>query len=126
MLGYLIDEDEFEVKPAISRVLTMMEVSDGPTIGRKRKSEPPNTSTFVNEFLFVSGTTVLSEIIDNRVNVTVTNTTNISSYDIFINNQYFGSDVSEIFLDTNDIFRVEVTKDDNSQSSIMQIANRLV
>jgi hypothetical protein len=126
MLGYLIDEDEFEVKPAISRVLTMMEVSDGPTIGRKRKSEPPNTSTFVNEFLFVSGTTVLSEIIDNRVNVTITNTTNISSYDIFINNQYFGSDVSEIFLDTNDIFRVEVTKDDNSQSSIMQIANRLV
>jgi hypothetical protein len=126
MLGYLIDEDEFEVKPAISRVLTMMEVSDGPSVGRKRKLEPPNTNTFVNQFLFVSGTTVLSEIIDNRVNVTITNTTNISSFDIFINNQYFGSDVWEIFLDTNDILRVEVVKDDNSQNSIMEIANRLV
>jgi hypothetical protein len=132
MLGYLIDEDEFEVSPAISRVLTMMEVSDGPSIGRKRKSEPPNTNTFVNEFLFVSGTTVLSEIIDTRVNVTITNTTNISSFDIFINNQYYGSSLDfvgedmQIFLDTNDILRVEVTKNDNSQNSIIQIANRLV
>lgn len=126
MLGYLIDENEFEVKPAISRVVTMMEVSDGPQVGKKRKLEPPNTNTFVNEFLFVSGNTVLSEIIDNRVTVTVTNTTNISSFDIFINDQYFGTDVFEIFLDTNDTLRVEVTKNDNTLSSIMQISNKLV
>lgn len=126
MLGYLIDENEFEVKPAISRVVTMMEVSDGRQVGKKRKLEPPNTNTFVNEFLFVSGNTVLSEIIDNRVTVTVTNTTNISSFDIFINDQYFGTDVFEIFLDTNDTLRVEVTKNDNTLSSIMQISNKLV
>lgn len=127
MLGYLIDENEFEVKPAISRVVTMMEVSDGPPVGKKRKSEPPNTNTFANEFLFVSGNTVLSEIIDNRVTITVINTINVSSFDVFINNQYYGTDVDiDMFLDTNDILRIEVIKNDNSQNSVIQISNRLV
>jgi hypothetical protein len=80
----------------------------------------------VNQFLFVSGTTSLSEVIDNRVNITITNTTNISSFDVFINNEYFGSDIWEIFLDTNDILRVDVAKLDYSQDAIIQIANRIV
>lgn len=126
MLGYLIDENEFEVKPAISRVVTMMEVSDGPPVGRKRKDEPPNTNTFANEFLFVSGNSELTEVIDNRINTTFLNSVNVSSYDVFINNEYYGTDIPEVFLDTNDILRIEVSKTDNSQSSIISVANRLV
>ena len=126
MLGYLIDEDEFEVKPAISRVMTMMEVSDGPGIGKKRKIEPPNTDTFSNEFLFVSGTTVLSDVIDNRINTTFISSVNVTSYDVFINDQYFGTDISEIFLDTNDVLRIEVNKTNIGQNSILSVANKLV
>ena len=126
MLGYLIDEDEFEVKPAISRVMTMMEVSDGPGIGKKRKIEPPNTDTFSNEFLVVSGTTVLSDVIDNRINTTFISSVNVTSYDVFINDQYFGTDISEIFLDTNDVLRIEVNKTNIGQNSILSVANKLV
>lgn len=126
MLGYLIDENEFEVKPAISRVVTMMEVSDGPRVGKKIKVEPPNTNTFATEFLFVSGNSELTEIIDNRVNTTFIDSVNVSSYDVFINNEYYGTDIPEVFLDTNDILRIEVNKTDVSQNATLSVANRLV
>jgi hypothetical protein len=41
MLGYLIDEEEFEVKPAVARVLQIMEV-DTRTPNKKRKKYPEN------------------------------------------------------------------------------------
>lgn len=126
MLGYLIDENEFKVKPAISRVVTMMEVSDGGPVGRKIKQEPPNTNTFVDRFLYLTGVTSLSEIIDNRVNVTIESTTNVQSFDVYINNQYFGTDIFKIFLDTNDVFRIQITKTNNDENSVINLSNKLV
>lgn len=126
MLGYLIDENEFEVKPAISRVVTVMEVSDGTPKGRKIKPVPENPDIFTQEFLYLSGVTSLSDIMQYRVNVTVDQTVNINSFDVYINNEYFGTDIFKIFVDNNDLLRFEIIKSDNTKESKIILSNKLV
>ena len=126
MLGYLIDENEFEVKPAISRVMTMMEVSDGSPKGKKIKPSPENTNTFDKKFLYLTGVTSLSDVIEYRVNANVYQSVNVDSFDVYINNEFFGTDVFEIFLDTNDVLRIEVTKTNNLENSKLNLTYKLV
>ena len=126
MLGYLIDEDEFEVKPAISRILQVMEIEGYTPVGKKNELYPKNPDLFTQEFLFVTGNTMLSDIMDYMVNMTVDSTTNVSSYDVYINNQYYGTDVNEILINTNDVLRVEVVKTDNSLESKILFTNKLL
>ena len=51
MQGFLIDEDEFEVKPAIARVAQVMEL-ETTTSKRAAKKFPPNPNEFLKNFLF--------------------------------------------------------------------------
>jgi hypothetical protein len=125
MLGYLIDEEEFQVKPAISRVAQIMEL-DTTVLKRRRPKFPENPDDFLSNFLFIVGNDSLSEIIDFRANMTLLGTTNIESFDVYINNDYYGSDVSEIQITTNDILRIEVVKDDNTLESIIKFESQLV
>ena len=53
-------------------------------------------------------------------------TDNVQSYDVYINNNYYGSDVNVIQITTNDVLRVEVTKTDNTLQSVIQFENKLV
>jgi hypothetical protein len=125
MLGYLIDEAEFEVKPAIARVLQVFEI-DTSTLKKKKNQFPENPDEFLTKFLFVSGVTSLSEYIDYTANLTCLGTTNIDSYDVYINDDYFGTDVQEIQLTTNDILRIDIIKINNLQESIINFDNKLV
>jgi hypothetical protein len=126
MLGYLIDEDEFEVTPAISRILQVMEIEGYVPIGKKNQISPKNPDLFTQEFLFVTGNTSLSDIMDYMVNMTIDSTTNVSSYNVFINNQYYGTDVNEILINTNDVLRVEVVKQNNLLESKILFTNKLL
>jgi hypothetical protein len=125
MLGYLIDEEEFEVKPAISRVVQLMEL-DTSLLKKKRKQYPENPDEFLRKFLFVSGNTVLNERIDFTADLTLLKSSNVDSYDVFINSDYYGSNVQKIQITTNDILRVEVVKDNNSQESTIEFDCKLV
>jgi hypothetical protein len=125
MLGYLIDEEEFQVKPAISRVAQIMEL-DTTVLKRRRPKFPENPDDFLSNFLFIVGNNTLSEMIDFRANMTLLGTTNVESFDVFINDDYYGSDVSEIQITTNDILRIEVVKDDNTLESIIKFESQLV
>jgi hypothetical protein len=126
MLGYLIDENEFEVAPAISRVMTMMEVSDGSPRGKKLKPSRENTNTFDKNFLYLTGVTSLSDVIEYRVNANIYQSVNVDSFDVYINNEFFGSDIFEIFLDTNDVLRIEITKTNNLENSKLNLTYKLV
>ena len=125
MLGYLIDEEEFQVKPAISRVAQIMEL-DTTELKRRRLKFPENPDDFLSNFLFIVGNDSLSEIIDFRANMTLLGTTNVESFDVYINDDYYGSDVSEIQITTNDILRIEVVKDDNTLESTIKFESQLV
>jgi len=125
MLGYLIDEEEFQVKPAISRVAQIMEL-DNTVLKRRRPKFPENPDDFLSNFLFIVGNDTLSEIIDFRANMTLLGTDNVESFDVYINDDYYGSDVSEIQITTNDILRIEVVKDDNTLESTIKFESQLV
>ena len=125
MLGYLIDEDEFEVKPAIQRITQLVEI-DTTTRRQKIDKYPKNPDEFPSDFLFVSGNTTLVDMIDFTANMSLVGTDNVDTYDVYINDDYYGSDVSLIQITTNDILRIEVTKNNNTQESKITFNNKLV
>lgn len=125
MLGYLIDEEEFQVKPAIQRVTQLIEV-DTRVPNKKRNQFPKNPDEFDFKFLFLSGVTMLVDSIEFSANMSLVDTDNVQSYDVYINNNYYGSDVNVIQITTNDVLRVEVTKTDNTLQSVIQFENKLV
>jgi hypothetical protein len=126
MLGYLIDEKEFEVSPAINRVLTIMEVAPNSPKGKKNELNPKNPDVFDLDFLFVTGNTILSELMDYPIDMEVSQTTNVSSFNVYINNQYFGNNVNKLLINTNDILRIEITKTNNLKESKIIFSNKLV
>jgi hypothetical protein len=124
MLGFLIDENEFEVAPAVSRVLTVVEFEkESFTRGRRKNITDEST---VSNFLFVVGNNILSQIFDYTVDLNLGDTTNIESYDVYLNNQYYGSDLLQIQINTNDVLRIVVVKNDDSQEGIIQLNNQIL
>lgn len=125
MLGYLIDEEEFKIKPAISRVVTMMEVQS--TSPRRRRVNPNlNPDTFTQNIVFSSGSTIVEEIQNYKVDMTLDSYNNVSTWDIFINGDFYGTDVNNILINTNDNLRIEITKEDVTSESNMLFTNKLV
>ena len=51
---------------------------------------------------------------------------NIDTFDVYINNDYYGSDLQNIQITTNDILRIDVTKNDNTQEANILFENKLV
>jgi hypothetical protein len=124
MLGYLIDEDEFEVKPAIQRVTQLMEVETSTRSRRRNSAENPDEFNF--NFLYVSGTTSLNDRIDFTANMNFVSSNNIDTYDVYINGDYYGADVQIIQITTNDTLRIDVTKTDGTQEGNILFENKLV
>jgi hypothetical protein len=125
MLGYLIDEEEFQVKPAIARVAQIMEL-DTTVLKSRRNKFPKNPDEFLSNFFYVVGNNSLNDVIDFTANMTFTNSTNVESYDVYINDDYFGSDVQEIQITTNDVLRIDVVKTDDTQEATIQFDSQLV
>jgi len=125
MLGYLIDEAEFEVKPAIARVLQVFEI-DTSTLKKKKNQFRENPDEFLTNFLYVVGNDMLIERIDFTANMEFVKSNNISSYDVYINDDYYGTDVQKIQIITNDVLRIEVVKENNSNDSLIQFDSKLV
>ena len=114
MLGYLIDEEEFEVKPAIQRVTQLIEV-DTSLRRQKRDKFPENPDTFEMPFLFVSGNTMLTDVIDFTANMTLVSTDNVDTFDVYINGDYYGNDLNEIQINTNDTILFQIVRLDATQ-----------
>ena len=125
MLGYLIDEEEFEVKPAIARVAQIMEL-DISTLKRRRDRFLTNDNEFLSNFLFVVGNNSLSDVVAYTANLTWADSTNVESYDVYINGDFYGTDVQKIQITTNDVLRIDVVKNDDTQESNIKFDNILV
>jgi len=124
LLGFLIDEDEFEVSPAISRVLQVVEFETQTTRRQPKKLSNPASTTL--DVLFVVGNNIITQIFDYTVDLNLGDTENIDSFDVYINNDYYGSDIEQIQLNTNDVLRLTVVKKDNEKDSIIKFNNLLV
>lgn len=124
MLGYLIDEEEFEVKPAIARVTQLMELTG--TGNTKREKYPKNPNEFLENYLFVVGNDTLSDVVGYTANLTFGTWDNVDSYDVYINGDYYGTDIQNIQITTNDILRIDVVKIDDTKEATIRFDNELV
>ena len=125
LMGFLLDEEEFQVSPGITRQVTMFEVNP---INKSKKVaiQPPSPDNFDLDILFVSGNTQLSEVFRYSSDIVVESTTNVSTYSVYINNNFVGSDLDTIQVNDGDTLRVEVTKVDNTQESLIKTRSYLV
>jgi hypothetical protein len=51
---------------------------------------------------------------------------NVNTFDVYINGDYYGSDIQVIQITTNDVLRIEITKTDNTQQANILFENQLV
>lgn len=125
MLGFLIDEEEFEIQPGITRNLQLYEVVDS---RRKRKKpiEPNNPDNYDIETTFKVGVNSLSEIFYDRINLNVVKTLNVEEYEIYINDEFYGTDVNLIQINSKDVLKVIIVKNDNTQISTIKFVATLL
>lgn len=124
MLGFLIDENEFEVMPAVNRVLTVTEF--GIETRKKRKKENSSPSSTTLDIFFTPGTTSVTQTFDYSCNILIGQTQNVDTFNVFINGDFFGSDVSELIINNGDSVVFEITPDNGSLSSTIPLNILLV
>ena len=125
MKGLLIDEEEFQISPAISRQVTMFEV-DTKVRGRNVKPQPPRPNYFDLNLTFVVGVTQLTEVFRYTADLKVGEIDNVSSYSVFINGNYVGDDLTTIQITDGDTFLITVTKIDPTKSATIYTTAYLV
>jgi hypothetical protein len=124
MLGFLIDENEFEVSPAISRVLQLTETERKDVRRQKKRNSNPSSTTMNIDFPVDVDS--YNKVFDYSVNINISNTVNISSYSVYINGNYFGDDVPQIQINSGDTLKVMVVKSDYYETTSMVFNNLLV
>jgi hypothetical protein len=124
MMGFLIDENEFEVSPAVNRVLQVLEV-DERKIKRQKKVDyvPSNYELNLNVRV---GTNIVQQKFDYTANIIVGTLQNITSFDVYINNDFYGTNITNIQININDTLKFEVTKDDTSLVSTIELKSELL
>lgn len=124
MLGFLIDENEFEVSPAITRVMKMYEINDEPKKRSRKKENIEESNTFIFEYDL--GEFVKQQTLYYTTNLTIGETLNVDNYDVYINDDYYGNNINTIQINTNDVLRIDIEKLDDTIPSTIKISNQLI
>jgi len=115
MMGFLIDEDQFEVSPAITRTFQIYETE---TKYKKKKYKggiPPEPATY--DLIFPIGQNEVEELFNYTLNLKLSTTENVSSFQVYLNGDYYGQDLSELQVNSNDTILVIITKVDATKES---------
>ena len=125
MMGFLLDEDEFEVKPGVERVFQIYEASNSNGGGRRRKNLD-NPSTYeVNVEFSDENTFVLKRFYD-KVDLSWVSSDNVSKYEVYIDGEYYGSDLTNIKVNGGDEVKFQITKTYSNQSSNLKFTATIV
>jgi hypothetical protein len=124
LLGFLIDEDEFQVSPAITRAFTMFETNTQ-TKKKKQKRPEPIIPTSVS-YSFSTTENEIEEFFNYVADLNWVSSNNVDSYDVYINGDYYGNTISEIQITNNDTVKFVITKKDNSQEASLEFAINLI
>jgi hypothetical protein len=120
----LINEDEFEVSPAVSRVLQVAEFPTNNGSKRKVKKDDDEGNSFY--FVYDINDITKSFVINYTTDLTIINVENVSSYDVYINDDYYGSDLTSLQINTNDNLRVDIVKVNLTKESTIIFASKLI
>ena len=115
MMGFLIDEDQFEVQPAVTRIFQIYE-TESKIKKRKPKKEVPNSPQTAT-FTYSDIDTEKEETFHYTVNMRFMDSENVDSYSVFINGDYYGDDVVVILVNSGDVIKITINKDNHSEQS---------
>ena len=124
MMGFLIDEDEFEVQPAVTRIFQMYE-TESKIKKRKPKKEVPNsppTATFIYSDVGIEK----EETFNYTVNMRFMDSDNVDTYSVFINDDYYGDDINEIQVNNGDVIKITIDKKIDGQPSSIVFNEELI
>jgi hypothetical protein len=125
MMGFLMDEDEFEVKPGVERVFQLFETTQG-IDNRKRKSLSDNPKNYNTTIEFVDENVLVTKRFYDKVDLTLIKTNNVESYDVFVNDEYYGINPIKIQLNPDSIVRFEIVKESPNQTSTIEFKSTIV
>ena len=124
MMGFLIDEDEFEVQPAVTRIFQIYE-TESKIKKRKPKKEVPNSPQTAT-FTYSDIDTEKEETFHYTVNMRFMDSENVDSYSVFINGDYYGDDVVVILVNSGDVIKITINKDNPSEQSSIVFTEELL
>ena len=75
--------------------------------------------------MFLSGNTSLTQLFSYVVDIKIGNTINVDSFDVYINDDYYGSDLELIQINSGDVLRLEIVKDNPSLESTIQFIDKI-
>lgn len=117
MMAYLLDEDRFEIKPALERAIMSYEVVDkkARVITNFIKDESLNDKTITCIVQFMPGSpTIVTFAADSLANFTSIQTSNISSITIYVNNAPV---TLPFYLTFDDVVSISIVRNDSAQMS---------
>ena len=121
MLGFLIDENEFTVSPAVSRIFQVIEPDLKTKRTRVKKEniipEDKLSTPITSVFSYSSTSIQESKTFEYNCNLNYINDINIGDYDVFINDLYYGNTIQSIQLNTNDVVKIIINKIDAASSA---------
>ena len=78
-------------------------------------------STGQSVYSYFTEGNVNSQIFDYTTNIIIATPINVTSFDVYINNDYYGSDLTEIQINTDDKLKFVIVKTDNTIESIIKL-----
>ena len=124
MMGFLIDEDQFEVQPAVTRIFQIYETESKIKKRKPKKEVPisPQTATFTYSDI----DTEKEETFYYTVNMRFMDSKNVDSYSVFINGDYYGDDVVVVLVNNGDVIKITIIKDNPSEQSSIVFTEELL
>ena len=124
MMGFLIDEEQFEVFPALSRTFQVIE-TDQRNIKRKQKKQTPiELEVIILQYL--NNVTTQEHYFEYTCNLLFDRSVNIEEFSVYINEQYYGDNVETIQINTNDMLRIDIISSGGSEDPYILFTQILV
>jgi hypothetical protein len=76
--------------------------------------------------MFPIGNLVSVQKFDYTVNLRLSDNKNVDSFQVFINNDFYGTSVTEIQINSGDELRLVIIKDDNTKESDIIFIQELI
>jgi hypothetical protein len=130
MMGFLMDENEFQVSPGVSRTFTLLETNQRSDKIKKNRRALDNTSNFDLVLDFPFGENNFTQEFKYPANLKSVGLDNIDTYDVLINGLFYGSNIFDnvdgvIRLNSDDVLSITVQKTDNTIPAKIQLAVEL-
>jgi hypothetical protein len=116
MMGFLIDEDQFEVSPAVTRSFQLFETETPYKKKRQKRSLTP-PEPIVYSLVFPVTSDQIEELFNYTFKLKLIESNNISSFQVYINGDYYGNDLEEIQISNNDTILFEIVRQNATEEA---------